>query len=70
MSMFVISRDARGALVHVRTAEGECVGCIEVGLFEIVRMVIAEETARAVEGSPAPTASQESVDRNERISPR
>ena len=40
---FVIVRDARGALVHVRTAEGECVGCIEVGLYEIVRSLILAE---------------------------
>jgi hypothetical protein len=41
----VITRDARGALVHVRTAQGECIGCIEVGLYEIVRMLIANEEA-------------------------
>jgi hypothetical protein len=53
-------RDARGALVHVRTAEGECIGCIEVGLYEIVRMVIEEEAraaARGSEGSPGATAA-------------
>ena len=54
-STFEIVRDRRGSLVHVRTAQGECVGCIEVGLFEIVRMVI-EEAARAREGIPARTA--------------
>jgi hypothetical protein len=39
-------RDARGALVHVRTQSGECIGCIEVGLFEIVRQVIEDERGR------------------------
>jgi hypothetical protein len=45
---FVLSRDARGSLVHVRRRDnGECVGCIEVGLFEIVRsLVLAEAAAR------------------------
>ena len=36
-------KDPRGSLVHVRTESGECVGCIEVGLYEIVRQVIEEE---------------------------
>jgi hypothetical protein len=54
MSAFRLVRDARGALVHVRTATGECIGCIEVGLFEIVRQVVEEEERRrrAVEGIP------------------
>ena len=44
---FVIVQDARGSLVHVRRRDhGECVGCIEVGLYEIVRaIVLAEEGA-------------------------
>jgi hypothetical protein len=53
-------KDARGALVHVRTDGGACVGCIEVGLFEIVRMVIEEEARAAAcgsEGSPGATAA-------------
>lgn len=41
---FVIERDARGSLVHVRKTDGECVGCIEVGLYEIVRSLILAET--------------------------
>jgi hypothetical protein len=41
-----IVRDARGALVHVRTESGECIGCIEVGLFEVIRMVIEHEQRR------------------------
>ena len=46
-SAFVIGRDARGSLVHVRRRDaGECVGCIEVGLFEIVRALIAEGEGR------------------------
>jgi hypothetical protein len=44
---FVIVRDARGSLAHVRRRDdGECVGCIEVGLFEIVRMMIVAEIRR------------------------
>ena len=40
---FVIGRDARGSLVHVRRRDGgACVGCIEVGLYEIVRALIGE----------------------------
>lgn len=62
--MYRIVRDARGALVHVRTESGECVGCIEVGLYEIVRMVIEEEgraAARRCEGSPGATAANFSL---------
>jgi hypothetical protein len=46
--VFVIVRDARGSLVHVRRrSDGECVGCIEAGLFEIVRALALEEPAAA-----------------------
>jgi hypothetical protein len=64
---FVIARDARGSFVHVRRRDdGECVGCLEVGLYEIVRAIIVAETegvifgdegtavADIVEGTPAP----------------
>ena len=40
----MIVRDPRGSLVHVRKADGECVGCIEAGLYEIVRSLILAET--------------------------
>ena len=52
---FLIERDARGSLVHVRRAnDGECIGCIEVGLYEVVRaIVIAEQARTAGEGSSA-----------------
>ena len=52
---FVIARDARGALVHVRRRDtGECLGCIEVGLYEVVKAMIEEGiTASAAEGTPA-----------------
>ena len=44
----MIVRDARGSLVHVRRRDdGECVGCIEVGLYEIVRAVIVAEEGTA-----------------------
>ena len=42
---FVVA-DGRGALVHVRRKDnGECVGCIEKGLFETVRLLILSEFA-------------------------
>lgn len=51
VSAFVIVRDARDALVHVRDARtGECVGCIEVGLFEIIRTLIVEEAQTPARG--------------------
>jgi hypothetical protein len=58
---FVIGRDARGALVHVRRKDtGECVGCIEAGLYEVVGGVIEEEvTASAGEALPAEAAKGE-----------
>jgi hypothetical protein len=38
---FVIVRDPRGSLVHVRDARtGECVGCVEAGLFELIRAAL------------------------------
>ena len=41
---FVIVRDARGSLVHVRRrGDGQCFSCIEVGLYEIVRGLILAE---------------------------
>jgi hypothetical protein len=43
---FVIVRDARGSLVHVRKDDGECVGCVEVGLYEVLRSLIREELVR------------------------
>jgi hypothetical protein len=34
-------RDARGSLVHVRNRKtNECLGCIEVGLFELLKTLI------------------------------
>lgn len=43
-SPFEIERDTRGSLVHVRKRDsGECVGCIEVGLYEIVRSIVEQE---------------------------
>ena len=42
--IFELVRDARGSLVHVRHRQsGECVGCIEAGLYEIVRTLILAE---------------------------
>ena len=51
---FVIARDPRGSLVQLRKSDGECVGCIEVGLFEIVRsLILTDERA-------APDATRDS----------
>jgi hypothetical protein len=45
--IFVIVRDARGSVVHVRRRDdGECIGCIEAGLFEVLRAVIFDEERR------------------------
>jgi len=42
--VFELVRDVRGSLVHVRRRDdGECIGCIEAGLFEIVRLLVLEE---------------------------
>ncbi len=62
---FVIAKDARGAQMHVRRrVDGACVGCIEVGLFAIVRAVIEEEKeASTGEGTPAEAAREAMVPR-------
>ncbi len=51
---FALVRDVRGSLVHVRNARtGECVGCIEVGLLEVVRaLLMSEAKTPAVSGRP------------------
>jgi hypothetical protein len=37
----VLVRDVRGSLVHVRDQQtGECLGCVEVGLFELLKNLI------------------------------
>ena len=42
--IFELVRDARGSVVHVRHRQsGECIGCIEAGLFEIVAALVLEE---------------------------
>ncbi|MEX2225365.1 MAG: hypothetical protein WEB52_02820 [Dehalococcoidia bacterium] len=47
---FVIRKDARGAQIHVRRRDtGACVGCMEAGLYEVVRAVIEEEVAAPTE---------------------
>ena len=67
--IFVIERDARGSLVHVRRRDdGECVGCIEVGLYEFVRTLLLEDVGAAQPRSSAapqetdePSAAEEEV---------
>jgi hypothetical protein len=44
--VFQLVRDARGSLVHVRKSDGECVGCVEVGLFEILKALVLDEERR------------------------
>jgi hypothetical protein len=37
-------RDPRGSQVHVRDRRtGECLGCVEAGLFEVVRLLVLDE---------------------------
>jgi hypothetical protein len=46
---FELVRDPRGSLVHVRRRDdGECVGCIEAGLFEVVKSLVLVERADQV----------------------
>ena len=48
---FEIVRDLRGSQMHVRDRRtGECLGCIELGLYEIVRSVVVAEEAAAAPG--------------------
>jgi hypothetical protein len=43
----VLVRDAGGSLVHVRHQKtGECFGCVEVGLFELLKGIILAEHHR------------------------
>jgi hypothetical protein len=47
----VIARDARGSVVHVRRRDnGECIGCVEAGLFEVLRALVLEETRETTAG--------------------
>jgi hypothetical protein len=46
---FELVRDPRGSLVHVRRRDnGECIGCIEAGLFEVVKSLVLVERADQV----------------------
>ena len=38
-----VVRDPRGSAVHVRKADGECIGCVETGLFEVLKALILSE---------------------------
>jgi hypothetical protein len=41
---FDLERDRRGSVVHVRDRQTrECIGCVEVGLFEILRLLVLAE---------------------------
>lgn len=57
MPAFELVRDSRGSLIHVRKrSDGECLGCVEIGLFELVRALVLDEERRriadGVEGTP------------------
>jgi hypothetical protein len=40
-----LERDSRGSLVHVRVrSTGECLGCVEVGLFALLKQLVLAET--------------------------
>jgi hypothetical protein len=48
---FVLERDVRGSQVHVHNrSTHECVGCIEVGLFELLRALILAEAGAGKAG--------------------
>jgi len=45
--VFTLVRDPRGSVVHVRKQDGECIGCVETGLFEVLRaLIVADEESR------------------------
>jgi hypothetical protein len=68
----VIVRDARGSLVHVRRRDdGECVGCIEAGLYEIVRALILVEAGGDQKREAAVTVvTRGSLGRSAAVTPR
>lgn len=40
-------RDPRGSLVHIRKrSDGACIGCVEVGLFELIKALVLDEERR------------------------
>ncbi len=45
----MLARDSRGSLVHVRNSRtGECVGCVEAGLFELIRAALNADAGAGV----------------------
>jgi hypothetical protein len=69
--VFVIARDARGSLVHVRRRDdGECVGCIEVGLYQIVRGLILAAEVEAEKRGGGDRRSWGGVDMSATAAPR
>ena len=41
---FALVRDPRGSQVHVRDRRsGECLRCVEAGLFEVLRLLVLDE---------------------------
>ena len=48
--VFTLVRDPRGSVVHVRKQDGECIGCVETGLFEVIRALILAEPREGADG--------------------
>jgi len=49
--VFTLVRDPRGSVVHVRRRlDGECIGCVEAGLFEVIRALILAEPREGADG--------------------
>ena len=43
----ILVRDTRGSLVHIRDRKtGQCHGCVEAGLFELLKILILSEKGR------------------------
>jgi hypothetical protein len=61
---FALERDSRGSQVHVRDRRsGECLGCLEVGLFEVVRLLVLDEAGGGRRECRAAAAGVHEVER-------
>jgi len=47
---FELVRDPRGSVVHVRKSHGECIGCVETGLYEVLRALILADASERPHG--------------------
>lgn len=48
-----LERDPLGSLIHVKDARGACHGCIEAGLFDVVRELLRAEFIDEVQTLPS-----------------